>query len=72
MNKNVFYCYSPTLKKELKGIGEKYIAKGTNPSTNREFWVFLYTPELVFYLDSREKIKNKYIKNRKNPKFIGE
>lgn len=69
MNKNVFYCYSPTLKKELNDIGERYINKGANPSTNREFWVFLYTPELVNYLDNREKVKHKYIKNRKNPKF---
>lgn len=72
MNKNVFYCYSPTLKKELNSIGERYINKGTNPSTNREFWVYLYTPELVQYLDNRDKAKSKYIKNRKNPKFIGE
>ena len=69
MNKNVFYCYSPTLKKELNDIGERYINKGTNPSTNREFWVFLYTPELVAYLDSREKVKHTYKKNHKNPKF---
>lgn len=72
MNKNVFYCYSPTLKKELNGIGERYINKGTNPSTNREFWVFLYTPELVSYLDNREKTKYRYKNNHKNPKFIGE
>ena len=69
MNKNVFYCYSPTLKKELNNIGERYINKGTNPSTNREFWVFLYTPELVSYLDKREKVKYTYQKNQKNPKF---
>ena len=72
MNKNVFYCYSPTLKKELNHIGERYINKGTNPSTKREFWVYLYTPELVQYLDNREKVENKYTKNHKNPKFIGE
>ena len=69
MNKNVFYCYSPTLKKELNNIGERYINKGTNPSTNREFWVFLYTPELVKYLDERPKQSRKYMKNEKNPKF---
>lgn len=69
MNKNVFYCYSPNLKKELNDIGERYINKGTNPSTNREFWVFLYTPELVNYLDNRKKVKHKYIRNKSNPKF---
>lgn len=69
MNKNVFYCYSPSLKKELNDIGERYINKGTNPSTNREFWVFLYTDELVEYLNNRPKIKYKYVKNKKNPKF---
>lgn len=69
MNKNVFYCYSPSLKKELNDIGERYINKGTNPSTNREFWVFLYTDELVKYLNDRPKIKHKYVKNKKNPKF---
>ena len=69
MNKNVFYCYSPTLCSELRRIGERYINRGTNPSTNRDFWVFLYTPELVKYLDERPKQTRKYRKNERNPKF---
>ena len=70
MNKNVFYCYSPTLKKELVNqVGERFICKGVNPNTNREFWVFLYTPELVKYLDERPKQARKYRMNEKNPKF---
>lgn len=69
MNENLFFCYSPTLKCELMEIGERYVARGINPSTNREFWSFHYTPELVQYLDNRPKVKNKYMKNKKNPKF---
>lgn len=66
----VFYCYSPTLHKELmEKAGQRYIAKGVHFETKREYWMFLYTPELVKYLDERPKIKNKYMKNRTNPKF---
>ena len=66
----VFYCYSPTLHKEImEKLGQRYIAKGVNPSSNREYWMFLYTDELVEYLNNRPKTKNKYVVNRKNPKF---
>ena len=66
----VFYCYSPTLHKELmENAGQRYIAKGINPSTNREYWMFLYTDALIEYLNNRPKTKNKYVKNRNNPKF---
>ena len=66
----VFYCYSPTLHKEIiDKLGQRYIAKGINPSTNREYWIFLYNDALVEYLNNRPKTKNKYIKNHKNPKF---
>lgn len=65
----IFYCYSPTLKNELLGIGEKYIAKGINQNTNRNYWCFLYTNKLVNYLDQRKKENNKYIPNNPNPKL---
>lgn len=65
----VFYCYSPTLHKELMDIGERYIAKTNHPETGRECWLFLYTDTLINYLDKRPKVKHKYVKNQKNPKF---
>ena len=66
----VFYCYSPTLKKQLMEEAEQwYIAKGINPSTNREYWMFLYNDKLIEYLNNRPKAKHKYIKNHTNPKF---
>ena len=65
----VFYCYSPNLKKELLNIGQKYIAKTVNPSTNRDCWLFLYNDQLLEYLNNRPKTKNKYVKNRNNPNW---
>lgn len=66
----VFYCYSPTLKKELmEKVHLRYIAKGINPSTNREYWMFLYCDELLDYLNQRPKTKNKYVMNRENPNY---
>lgn len=65
----VFYCYSPTLKCELLEIGEKYIAKTVNPSTNRECWLFLFNDNLTAYLNNRPKTKNKYVKNHDNPNW---
>ena len=65
MNK-VFYCYSPTLKCELLKIGEKYIAKTINQSSKRICWLFLYTDNLIKYLNQRTKVNKKinpYIKN---------
>lgn len=68
---DVFYCYSPTLRKELmENAHQRYIARSVNPSTNREFWMFLYTDELIDYLNKRPKTEHKYVKNRKNPHFI--
>lgn len=65
----VFYCYSPNLQKELKDIGEECVARVKHPETQRNCWLFLYTDELIEYLNNRPKIKHKYIKNTKNPKF---
>ena len=64
---NVFFCYSPTLYQELKGIGEKYIAKFTHQETQRECWLYLFNDNLKAYLDQRPKAKHKYVKNRENP-----
>lgn len=56
MNNPIFYCYSPTLKNELLDIGERYVAKGVNPNTNKYYWMFLYTNRMKEYLDSRKKL----------------
>ena len=66
---NYFYCYSPKLKKELKTIGEHYISKGINPSSNRTYWLFSKTDSLSSYLESRKKTKNKVDVTKKNPNF---
>lgn len=66
---NYFYCYSPKLKKELKFIGENYISRGVNPSSNRTYWLFNKTDALLSYLESREKTKNKVDVTKKNPNF---
>ena len=65
----VFYCYSPTLHKELLNIGERYITKTIHPETQRECWLFLYNNNLIDYLNKRPKTKHKYVKNRENPNF---
>lgn len=69
MKNNLFYCYSPTLKKELLEIGEKFTGHGINPSTGREYWIFKFSPELKSYLDGRKKVEHKYVKGQPNPKF---
>ena len=51
----VFYCYSPILKCELLKVGERYIAKSLNQKTNKYYWMFLYTDELIKYLENRPK-----------------
>jgi hypothetical protein len=51
----VFYCYSPILKCELLNIGERYIAKSLNPTTQKYYWMFLYTDKLIEYLNKRPK-----------------
>ena len=55
--KGVFFCYSPTLKRELMDIGERYVAEGKNDKTGRTYWMFLFNPRLTSYLDSRPKKK---------------
>ena len=53
----IFYCYSPNFKKELLDKGERYIAKGLHPKTNRFYWMFYRTKTLQEYLDKRLKSK---------------
>lgn len=42
-----FYCYSINLLRILRDNGHSHIQKGTNPSTNRDFWVFIRTPSFL-------------------------
>jgi hypothetical protein len=53
----------------MEKVHLRYIAKGINPSTNREYWMFLYCDELLDYLNQRPKTKNKYVMNRENPNY---
>lgn len=69
--KKIFYCYSPPLQKELFAIGEKHIAKIVHPKTKRNCWLFLFTDNLVKYLDKRKKIGKKVEVITKNPKDTG-
>ncbi|WP_270386741.1 hypothetical protein [Blautia hansenii] len=57
MNKDIFYCYSPVLKKELCSIGERYIAKSTHDKTGKTYWMFMFNEPLKEYLDGRKKIQ---------------
>jgi len=49
MNNNLFYCYSPVLKRALLHNGFQYLHKGINNNTNKYFWVFNNTLELDEY-----------------------
>jgi len=51
---DIFYCYSPKLKKELLDIGERYIAKNLHPETKRFYWLFLRTNRIKEYLTKRK------------------
>jgi hypothetical protein len=44
---NLYYCYSPKLKKYLcKTKNISYIGKGINDETKRTYWLFIKTDEL--------------------------
>lgn len=44
---DLFYCYSPKLKKFLcKTMGISYIGKGTNSETKNDYWLFIRCDEL--------------------------
>ena len=53
-----FFCYSPKLKKELKGIGIEYNWCDAHSITKKPFWVYEITPELKEYLDNRPRAKD--------------
>lgn len=36
----LFYCYSPKLKRFLSENGIKFLHKGLNEGTNKNFWVY--------------------------------
>ena len=45
--KDIFYCYSPKLKKFLGAKKQiRYLHQGINTSTNKSFWVYIRTEEL--------------------------
>jgi hypothetical protein len=49
---DLFYCYSPKLKKflcQVKNIS--YIGKGINSDTNKTYWLFIRNKELNISLD---------------------
>lgn len=54
MNTEIFYCYSPVLKKELCDIGLRYIAQSIHNKTGKTYWMFIKTDELKRYLDQRK------------------
>ena len=46
----LFPCYSIPLRDYLSEHGIKYELVGLNPNTNKMFWVYIKTPELLKYL----------------------
>ena len=54
MNNDLFYCYSPKLKKELQDLEFKWIRTDKHKTTNRIFWVYQITQELKDYLVKRK------------------
>lgn len=51
----LFYCYSNSLKAELKRNGFRYLHFGIHSKTHKTFWVFEGSVELNSYLGSRKK-----------------
>lgn len=48
MNKSdLFYCYSINLLRVLRENGQSHVLKGTNPNTNKDFWVFIKSPSFL-------------------------
>jgi hypothetical protein len=45
-NNQYYFCYSINLHREIKANKLSYITKGTNPSSNRDFWVYEKTDKL--------------------------
>lgn len=53
---DLFYCYSSRLKKFLGNTKSiRHIAKGVNEKTNKRFWLFFRTTELIEALDEWSK-----------------
>lgn len=42
----LFYCYSPKLKTYLTEKGIKFLHKGLNENTLKNFWVYERNPQL--------------------------
>ena len=55
MDRKFFYCYSPVLKCALLKNGFSYLHKGLNEKTNKSFWVFDNTPDLIEFKDTKYK-----------------
>lgn len=57
MDDELFFCYSPVLKNELKSLGIKWIRTGKHQTSKRVFWAYIKTPKLIEYLNERRKSK---------------
>jgi len=62
MNNNLFYCYSPILKRALLHNEFKYLHVGINNKTNKKFWVFNNTPELDEYFHLKYQLERNSFK----------
>lgn len=58
-NNPYFFCYSINLYRQLKNNNLYYITQGTNPSSNRDFWVFEKSDKLKQILTKWSNNKNK-------------
>ena len=56
---DLFFCYSLNLFHVLKANGFYYLIRDKNPSTDKVYWVFKRTPELLDLLTIYTNNKNK-------------
>lgn len=58
---NYFYCYSIKLLQFLKINGFRYEYTNMNPKTNKSYWIFIRTPELMKEITNFTNEKQKYL-----------
>jgi hypothetical protein len=57
---DLFYCYSIALFHFLKANGFFYLAKGLNENTNKNYWVFVRTPDFLEALTTWGQVRSTF------------
>ena len=58
---NLYYCYSINQLRFIKDKGIRFLCKGLNDKTNKNYWVFEKNQELSNTLTEFTKLKNEAI-----------